>query len=161
MTEWNSDVDALARKMWDDGLPASKTADAIGRSRNSVIARANRQNWGNRKVAVPRKPKFIWPVLGTLNSVAPRELSATLRETDEMYTVAPTIRPSRPASRWTMHWAPSVTATWFRAQGIGRARACKAPIDLDFDVKITGSCRLGRLGLRRRPDWPSLDRPRE
>ena len=58
MTEWNPDVDALARKMWVDGLPASKIADAIGRSRNSVIARANRQNWGNRKVAVPRKPKF-------------------------------------------------------------------------------------------------------
>ena len=24
MTEWNPDVDALARKMWEDGLPASK-----------------------------------------------------------------------------------------------------------------------------------------
>ena len=47
MTEWNPDVDALARKMWEDGLPASKIADAIGRSRSAVIARANRQNWGN------------------------------------------------------------------------------------------------------------------
>ena len=58
MTEWNPDVDALARKMWEDGLPASKIADAIGRSRSAVIARANRQNWGNRKIAVLRKLKF-------------------------------------------------------------------------------------------------------
>ena len=58
MTEWNPVVDALARKMWEDDLPASKIANAIGRSRSAVIARANRQNWGNRKVGVSRKPKF-------------------------------------------------------------------------------------------------------
>ena len=51
MTDWNPELDSLARSMWSEGQSAGKIASVIGRSRNSVISRARRSNWGAHQAA--------------------------------------------------------------------------------------------------------------
>lgn len=45
-SDWTGSLDAIARPLWKEGVPARQIGLKVGKTRLAVIGRAHREGWG-------------------------------------------------------------------------------------------------------------------